>query len=410
MKKLKEKQIQVKEKKIKKAKKDNKNSVKNASFSLFEVISVIVITAVVVSLCSGVVVFTNYSNINKKINYSKDSSFKELQETYNHIIGSYVDKIDEGALVNSAIKGMFDYLEDNNTDYLEEGETQDLQEKLNGKYTGIGIEVRSDDNGIILVKVFVDTPAHEAGLKAGDKILSINGQNLEGKDSTYLANILKKEKNQTYIIEYKREDKTSKVTVKTQEVQIPSVTSKIIDNIGYLKINAFAQNTYNQFNKELVTLESSNIKGLIIDVRSNTGGYLDSAYNIADLFIKKDKIIYQLRDKDGKKTAYKAKTEESREYQVVFLINGGSASASEILAASLKDNNNAKFVGTTSYGKGTVQNTQNLTGGSMIKYTTAYWLTPKGICINKIGLKPDTEVEFKIDKDIQLEAALKEFQ
>lgn len=389
-----------------------KASIKNASFSLFEVISIIVITAVVVSVCSAVMVYLNYNSINDKIgkNSVTLTAYEELYETYAHIVESYVNDIDEEELVDSAIQGMFNYLDDVNTEYLEQSETEALQEKLSGKYTGIGIQIQSVEGNIILQDVFDDTPASEAGLKVGDILIAINGESLVGKDASYLAEILKKESGETYVIDFTRDGIDGSVTIKTASIQIPSVTSEMKGTIGYIKISTFAENTYEQFNIALTALEKQNMTGLIIDVRSNTGGYLDTAYNIADIFVKKDNIIYQLRDKDGVKTNYKAKNSSYKTYKIVVLINSSSASASEVLAAALRDNNDAILVGKTSYGKGTVQETQNLTTGSMIKYTTAYWLTPEGICIDKIGLKPDIEVEYDLNDDKQLTAALGQFK
>lgn len=390
-------------------KKTTKKSEKiNANFSLLEVIVITLMTAIVVSVCSGIIVFKNYDSLVKNYDDKTSTSLSEFITTYDHIMKSYVEKIDEKELIDNAIKGMFEYLEDSHTDYLDEDTTVTLQDKLKGEYTGVGIEITDSENGIIIVSVFEKSPADKAGLLAGDEIISVNGVNLVGKKATYLSSVMKN-KNDKFELEVVRNDETKKFEVTTSNVTIPSVSSEIFDKTGYIKIETFSATTYSQFKNKLEELESKNIENLVIDVRNNTGGYLSSAYEIADLFIEKGKIIYQLKDKDGNVEAYNAKKSNKRTYNISVLINGSSASASEILAAALKDSYNATLVGTKSYGKGTVQETEKLASGAMIKYTTAHWLTPKGICIDEIGLEPTNEViqDMTTDEDEQLLEAIK---
>lgn len=196
----------------------------------------------------------------------------------------------------------------------------------------------------------------------------------------------------------------------------PAVSSKVIEQnekrIGYIALTKFSDTAYEQFNKELKKIESSNIDSLIIDVRNNTGGYLNEATKIAELFIEKGKTIYSLENKN-KTEITKDETEEQRSYKVGILINGSSASASEVLASALKYSYGASLIGTKSYGKGKVQQTSNLSDGAMIKYTTARWLTPEGNCIDGVGLTPDVEKELpesteegQVVEDTQLNAAV----
>lgn len=380
------------------------------SFSLLEVIIIILMTGITVSVCSGVIVYKNYSKIAKEYDTSPTGALAEFETTYKHILSSYVEDIDEEKLIDAAIEGMFDYLEDSHTTYLDETETTSLQEKLKGEYIGVGVEITNDEDGnVIILRVFDNSPAKTAGLMDNDIIIDINGESMIGRAPSYVSGLIK-EKNQTFDITVKRENEEKKFTVSTGNVLIPSIESKIYDKTGYIKIEVFSATTSSQFETALKDLENKNIKNLIIDVRNNTGGYLSSAYEIADLFIKKGKIIYELKDKDGNIEAFNAKKEVSRKYKINVLINESSASASEILAGALKYSYGASLIGKKTFGKGTVQETENLNTGSMIKYTTAYWLMPNGECIDGIGIKPDVEVDDDTTTEIdeQYDVALNE--
>ena len=381
----------------------------NISFNLLEVILIILITGVTISVCSGVIVYTNYSKIAKEYDDKEDAALAEFETTYKHILSSYVDDINEDKLVDAAIEGMFNYLEDAHTSYLDKTETDTLQERLNGKYVGLGVEIAEDENNnVYVIRVFENSPAEVAGIQSEDIILSVNDESIQNKTAAYVASLIK-EKNQIFNIVIERNGEKKNFTVSTDTVEIPSIETEIYDKTGYIKIDIFSANTSTQFEQKLKALENQGINNLIIDVRNNTGGYLSSAYEIADLFIKKGKIVYELKDKDGKIEAFNAKKETSRSYKVNVLINGTSASASEILSGALKYSYGATLIGTKTFGKGTVQETENLNTGSMIKYTTAHWLMPNGECIDKIGITPDVKIEddLETDEDEQLLEALK---
>lgn len=400
----------VKETKKRTVKKVNKidNDKTNVSFNLIEVIVITLMTAIVVSVCSGVIVYKNYGILFKKYDSNVSGALSEFIKTYDHITKSYVEKVDEKGLVDSAIEGMFNYLEDSHTDYLDKKDSISLKDKLNGEYKGIGVEIAGTSEGVIIANIFEGSPADKSGLKLGDKIVTIDGEDLNNKTSSYISELIKG-KSGKFEITILRGEETKTFSISTSFIEIPSVSSTIIDNIGYLKIDSFSLNTYTQFKTKLESLEKESIKGLVIDVRNNTGGYLSSAYQIADLFIEKGKIIYQLKDKDGNIEAFNSKRSYKRTYKISVLINEGSASASEVLAAALEDSYGASLIGTKSFGKGTVQETEDLTSGAMIKYTTAFWLTPKGICIDKIGLMPTKEViqNYETEADEQLDEAIK---
>lgn len=403
MKKEKEKITNIPTEKIIKNKKD-----KTATFNLIEVIVIIIMTSLVVSVSIGIIVYKNYYKIDKTS--SNKDYLKELEYAYNNILNSYVEKVDEKELTNAAIKGMYNYLGDPYTSYLDKDSTDNLMDRLKGEYKGIGVEITTNESGTVVMTVFENSPAEEAGIMVGDIITKVKGVDVNGKTTSEVSNMIKST-NGNVEIEVNRGGITKTLTLKVSTVRIKSVIKNKYDKTGYLRIETFSNTTYKQFKENLETLEKDGIENLIVDVRNNGGGFLNSAVEIAELFVEKGKPIYGLQTKD-KKEMYKDTTKEKRDYKVMVLINGGSASASEVLAAALKESYGATLLGTKSYGKGTVQDTSELESGGMIKYTTAYWLTPKGVTINEKGLTPDIEVtgSFKdgmtLENDVELQTAI----
>lgn len=377
---------------------------KNVNFSLLEVIIIILVTGIVVSLSTGLIVYNNYDKISKSKSDDTSSEIKEFTESYNHIINSYIDKVDKSKLIDAAISGMYNFLNDEYSIYMDNDMTESLNEQLEGTYDGIGIEMTMNNKGVIYVtQVFKNTPAEKAGLKPDDILVALDGESLEGKTTAEVASIIKKGTKSEFKLTYKRDNIEKTVTVNKKHIYINSVKSERFDNIGYINISTFSATTEEQVKKELDNFDK-NISNLIIDLRNNTGGYLNAAYDVSELFLKKGKVIYQLKDRNNKITKFTAKSGEYRHFNnIIVIINGSTASASEILALALKESANAKIVGTKSYGKGTVQETSKLKSGSMVKYTTAYWLSPEGNSINKTGITPD----YKIDgEEEQLKKAI----
>lgn len=377
---------------------------KNVNFSLLEVIIIILVTGIVVSLSTGLIVYNNYDKISKSKSDDTSSEIKEFTESYNHIINSYIDEVDKSKLIDAAISGMYNFLNDEYSIYMDNDMTESLNEQLEGTYDGIGIEMTMNNKGVIYVtQVFKNTPAEKAGLKPDDILVALDGESLEGKTTAEVASVIKKGTKSEFKLTYKRDNIEKTVTVNKKHIYINSVKSEIFDNIGYINISTFSATTEEQVKKELDNFDK-NISNLIIDLRNNTGGYLNAAYDVSELFLKKGKVIYQLKDRNNKITKFTAKSGEYRHFNnIIVIINGSTASASEILALALKESANAKIVGTKSYGKGTVQETSKLKSGSMVKYTTAYWLSPEGNSINKTGITPD----YKVDgEEVQLKKAI----
>lgn len=392
-------------KKTKKIPKTNNKKNKTVSFNLLEVIVIILITSLVVAVSTGVIVYQNYNEIDNSVsNNSNKDYLKELETAYNNILNSYVEKVDQKELTNAAIDGMYKYLGDPYTSYLDEDTTADLMDRLKGEYKGIGVEITKVDEGILVANVFEKSPAEQAGILMGDLIIKVNGESTLDKTVKEVSNIIKNSDDEIKIT-VQRSGIEKEISVKSRKVDITSVEKNKIDNVGYLKITTFSNTTYKQFREALESLEKEGINGLVIDLRDNGGGYLNPAVEIAEMFVEKGKNIYGLESKSNVEM-YKDSTSESRNYKVSIIINGGTASASEILTAALKESYNAITVGTTSYGKGTVQDTNELSTGGMVKYTTAYWLTPNGNKINEKGITPDINIESKEGEDLELKAAI----
>ena len=381
-------------------------SLKEQIFSMiyFEIIGAILCLLVLFALCGGKNYIKLYNDLNKLIN------------VYDTIESNYYGKLNKEELIDTAINSMINSIGDDYTIYADNNTTNTFLEELEGTYEGIGYMVSMNINGeIIVANIFDNSPAKIAGLQENDIITKIDDHDFRDKTSEDMANYVKKNSNSKIKLTIKRGEEEKNITITRKKVEIPSVTSKIIEkdnkSVGYIDISIFSSVTYNQFKTQLEELEKQNIDGLIIDVRYDTGGYLSSVTDISSLFLKKGQIIYQLKDdKDEEKV--KDKTKEHRNYPIAVLINGSSASASEILASVIKESYGGIVVGTNSYGKGTVQKTKVLSDGSMIKYTAQKWLTPKGNWINETGVKPTIEVELKLDPDNaadnQLDAAVSE--
>lgn len=384
------------------------------SYSFDEVFSITIF-----SLLLGVLAcFSILTILNKGKNYFVLS--KELAkfvDAYDAIVNNYYKEVDKDKLVESAINGMVSSVGDEYTSYSDKDVTDNFNEAVNGKYMGIGALIMKSENDLVIYKVFEDSPSYKAGLKDGDIILKLDDKDTKDMSVNDIASIVKNDDNKEVKLLIKRGEENLDITIVKDMVELPVVSGKVINHndkkIGYISLSIFSSVASEQFNKQLVKLEKERISGLVIDVRGNSGGYLTTVTDIASYFLKKGDIIYKLEVND-KVTVRKDKTKESRDYPVAVLIDKSSASASEILASSIKESYNGYVVGTNSYGKGTVQQTLVLSDGSMIKYTIEKWLTPLGNWINEEGVVPTNYVELSseylnnpvFENDNQLNEAL----
>ena len=403
----------VKEKKVEIVN-DNKTKEKELYTSKEVIIVMIFSIGIGILMCFGgisIITGKNYLAVTKDL--------KKVVDTYYAIVDNYYGELDKDKLIDGAVEGMISSVGDTFTSYSDTESTSSFDETINGSYEGIGCTVATLEDGTIsVIDMFEDSPSYKAGLKVGDVILKVDGESYEGKNSNDISNYIKNSGKSKIVLTVKRNNEEKDISINLSKVEIPHVSGKVIEQdskkIGYIKISLFASNSYKQFKNKLDELEKSNIDDLIIDVRDNSGGYLSSVTDICNLFLDKGKVIYQLEDSKGK-VKKKDTTKEKRKYDIVVLINGGSASASEILASAIKESYGGDIVGTNSYGKGTVQQTKKLLDGSMIKYTTQKWLTPDGNFINEVGVTPTKEVELDSkyfenpihENDNQLQEAIK---
>ena len=381
---------------IKKEKKESsKKEIKEKdTYSVKEVITVMLFSIGIGFLmclgCINLITGKNYLRVTKDLS--------KVVDTYYAIVDNYYKDLDKEKLIDGAVEGMISQVGDTFTSYSAATDAETFSETIKGSYEGIGCTIAKYNTGEIkVIEVFPSSPAEKAGLLVGDKIIKVDNEDYTDKESTDISNYIKNSGKDKIILTVERENKEIDITINLSKVEIPYVSSKILEQndkkIGYIAISLFSGNSYKQFKNNLEKLEKEKIDGLIIDVRDNSGGYLSSVTDISNMFLEKGKIIYQLEDPKGT-IKKKDTTKEKRTYKVAVLINSSSASASEILASAIKESyKDGLVVGNKSYGKGTVQETKKLLDGSMIKYTTQKWLTPNGNYINEKGVEPTNEVE-----------------
>lgn len=381
------------------------------TFKTKEVVFLLLITAIISLIMGGIVTY----NVTLK-GTNVDSELAEFIKNYDYITNNYYGDVDKNELIDSAISGMLNTLDKNSTYVGSDDDNFSIY--LEGSYEGTGIQVYNDENNnIVIYSVFDDTSASKAGLKAGDVIIRLNDKDTTNMSIADFSSLVKKQKGK-FKITYKRDDEEKTVSLKVSKVDLKSVYSETIEKndkkIGYIQMSIFANNTYEQFKKALSNLENENMNGLIIDLRSNSGGHLSSAEEIISLFLDSSHPIYQIKTKDSLNTYYSL-GKETKKYKIVILIDKNSASASEVVTSALAEQYGAVTVGEKSYGKGTVQELQSLNDGEQYKLTTKSWLTSKGKVIDGKGIEPDYKVsldekyydEPSFDNDNQLQKAIK---
>jgi carboxyl-terminal processing protease len=362
---------------------------KSRGFNLIWILSIVVVTSIISALTTGVIVYNN-NKITNKITYgdlAKDENLNQFLEVYANIVTEYYQDVNKKELLEKAIAGMMDYLGDDYSSFLNNTDTDNLFDQLSGEYKGIGVSI--DNSTKAITKVYKNTPASKAGIQVGDIIIGFNEIDTSAMNASDIVDLIKKS-DDYFTLKLTRGDINVTATLKNENIISPNIDYKIIENtnIGYLYIQTFSNTLDVQIREALTELENSGITSLIIDVRNNTGGYLDAATKVANMFLTKGKRIYSL-DYKGELTHFDDETEEHREYNIAVLVNESTASASEILAAALKESYGAQIIGETTFGKGKVQQTMKLEGGTMVKYTSSYWNTPNGNCIDGKGIVPD---------------------
>ena len=384
------------------------------SYSFSEVF-VITIISLILGVFACFSMFTIFSGGRNYFKLSKDLG--KFFDVYEVLVDNYYGDIDKEALVDDAINGMVSSVGDVYTSYSDIEATDSFNELVSGVYEGIGCTIQQQEKEIRVIDVYDDSPAEKGGLKVDDLIIKVDDMDAIEIGVTKLSEYIKNEAKKEIKMVILRGEKEETITLQRGKVETPVITTKKYEKnnkkIGYLGISIFSSVSYKQFKKELLELEENGIDSLVIDVRGNNGGYLSSVSDIAGFLLPKGKVIYQIQ-RDGKNDIIKDKTIEKREYPIAILVDGSSASASEILAGVIKESYDGFVVGTKTFGKGTVQQVKKLSDGSMVKYTVENWLTPDGNWINDKGIEPTHLVQLSEeyiknpidDNDNQLQKAL----
>ena len=353
--------------------------------------------------------------INQELGKPANVDFKLFWDAWKKVEDNYVGDVDYEKMLYGAIKGMAQSVDDPYTVYLDPNESKEFLEEIDGSFSGIGIEVGIKNKALVVISPLSGTPADKAGLRAKDKILKIDDK--ETTDMTIdeaVKRIRGSQGTEVKLIVQRGDEEPKEVKIKRDIIKVESVKLEYKDTnkgkLAILKISKFDSDAPDKFNKAVEDILINQPKGIILDLRGNPGGYLDGAIDIASEFFESGLVVEE-QSRDGSKKDYNTtKKGQLTKEPLVVLIDGGSASASEIVAGAIKDRGRGKIVGEKSFGKGSVQAVFNLDKG-VLKVTTAKWLTPAGRSINNEGIEPDikkdlTEDDFNNDRDPQMDEAL----
>ena len=329
----------------------------------------------------------------------KKNEIFQIEKVFYYLKQNYLDKdVTSEQLIQGALKGMAESVGDPYTTYLVNDETAQLDETVNGAFGGIGAELKSDQSRVVISTTMEGSPSQQVGLQADDVITKVNGEDMTGKTISEVVKKVRGEVGTDVVLTIERAGTSLEVKLTRASIAINTVKAELDKedaSIGHVRITSFAKNTADELEKAVKDLTEKGAKSFVFDVRYNPGGLLDQAYKVANMFLKDGEPIVQVEDRYGEKTIYKASSSIG-EFKItqpyVLLVNEGSASASEILAAAVKERAGAQIVGTKTYGKGTVQSVVDITDNSELKYTNAKWLTPEGNWIHKEGVTPTKEV------------------
>ena len=371
---------------------------------VYKAIMLVILTAFLTFIFTTIYITNKYNSGNESQTISSlfggssnnDKLTKSLKEIKSILKKYYLNDIDEDKAVDGALEGYVASLGDQYTEYIPKDEMQEYTQNLLGNYVGIGIYMAQNtkDNTIVVAMPVKYSPAEEAGILPGDIIKKIDGVEYTGEDMNAAANNIKGAEGTIVKLEIQRgqEIKTFEITRKKITTN-PVVAEKLDNNIGYLEVSSFDEDTAENFKAKYEELKTQGITSLIIDLRNNGGGLVEQALKIADYIVPKDKELLVTIDKDGKEKVEKSKEDVLIDMPIVLLVNKNSASSSEILAGALKDLNEATIVGTTTYGKGVIQQLVTLRDGSGLKFTVEEYYTPNRTKINGVGIEPNEKVD-----------------
>ena len=389
---------------------DHKNFFKGALFGALTMLLIIVV---------GAGIWKAYVLISRMLPYSdkiEADGMDEKVKAIRKIIDDnylYEDEIDEDALTEGMYAGYVNGLGDPYTVYFTSEETKEMFESVSGEFSGVGAQLSQnyETYQVTITKVFENSPAEEAGLKAGDILYKVDERELQDEDLTEIVTWIKGEEGTEVTLGVIRDGKELELTATRRKIEVPTVEYEMKEGqIGYIAISEFDTVTYTQFENALDDLENQGMKGLVIDLRSNPGGSLETVVNMLNLILPKG-VVVSTKDREGNTEEYTCDGKHEFSKPMAVLVNQYSASASEIFAGAVQDYGTGEIVGVTTYGKGVVQQIIGLKDGSSIKVTISEYFAPSGRSINGEGVTPDVEVEYERDEenpdaDNQLDKAL----
>ncbi|ADZ19549.1 Carboxyl-terminal protease [Clostridium acetobutylicum EA 2018] len=362
-------------------------------------VAIVVVTNIASLFLGGrFLVFAGNSRVAvDKDTYDTVQKFSKLFSVRDQLYKYYDGKISDSVLLDGALKGMTSSLKDPYTVYMDKSETKSFNSEIQGQqYVGLGMEVQAKDNKVIVSTVFDNSPAEKAGMKSGDVIVKVNGTDAVSTDLEKTVSMIKgKEGTSVTLTLYRSTKGNFDITAKRQKVAIDTVSGEMLSNeIGYMQVSMFDENTGNNFNKKIDELKQQGMKGLILDLRSNPGGLLSACIQVTSNFVTKDKVIVSTIDKYNSKEEYKSKGGNYIGLPLVVLVDGNTASASEIFSGAIRDYKLGTLIGEKTFGKGVVQAPFDLNDGTQLKITISKYYTPNGENIHHKGIKPDIEVKY----------------
>ncbi|MFQ9263775.1 MAG: S41 family peptidase [Clostridia bacterium] len=385
----------------------------NKKYKVYKMLMIVALSIFITFMITSISLYTYFvenpvsvsaNNTNKDIS-SKLTKYREIIDKY------FLGDVDDEKLEEGAIKGYIEGLGDPYTEYISKEDMDTYLDDTMGNFVGIGIYMikNTQYDKIQVLSTIKGGPAEKVGIQAGDLIVSVDGVDYKASDMTVASNNIKGEAGTKVVVEILRGAETIKYEITREKVKVNQVEGKVIsNNIGYIQFTSFDETTAEDFKAKYEELAKQNIKSLIIDLRNNGGGIVDQALEIADYMTDKDSVLLYEVDKNNKETVRKSKNDAIINMPIIILTNENTASASEILAGALKDLGKAKTVGTTTYGKGVIQQILKLNDGSGIKITIEEYQTPNRNKIHKVGIEPDEKVE--LPESVQNSLSIKEIE
>ena len=338
------------------------------------------------------------------------TELEPLVELYEDLKADAVDPPESEVLVEGAIEGMLEALDDPYARYYDPTAYEDFSDQLDGTYAGVGMELQETPEGLFVVRVFEGTPADEGGVRAGDRILGVNGDDVTEQPIEAVVNQVRGEPGTDVELELERgndEVETITTTLTRAEIAIPRLEASILeDGTAHLELLQFTTNVADELRGEIEGALEDGAEGVVLDLRGNPGGLLRESVNVASVFLDEE-VVVRVQERSGQEETLTAAGDPAGDFPLVVLVDGGTASASEIVAAAIQDAGRGLLIGEPTFGKGTVQTIRSLPGGSGAKFTTAAYFTPSGDSIEEVGVEPDREVAAAEDAedDPQLSAA-----